>query len=803
MGSLQTPQTVEDASMPANLLVFMFLVAMAEAVEEVRQHIRVTVVPGTRKNSYRYNTECGFIFYKKDMRLIGCHCKITMRDGVFTQTGAHNHDAQFEEQHRAAAVNECLDLARAPRMGRQGPKRIVEIARSVHREARIALNPALERRIQREKRSNQPFPPTSIDDMIESMAYHPVFNETIRGDLFFHGTVRSDEDDDVPGVGLIFLSLLLLGQLGEATSMHLDGTFHTVPTLFYQLLTIHVVVHNKAFPVAFVLMTRKTRHLYTSVLRFIIRMYEDRFPEAPCTITDIVTDFELALMGAVSDVMDVESRGCWFHYGQAIIRKSGMLHLNRNYRRGGAVAHIIQEIIGLALLPAEKIYEGFEDIRRSHRRRLALESRETQQAMNSLYAYWTGYWLGTVTPERFSCNGKENRTNNFVESWHRWFNKRCVHSHLNVWDFIDELKEAEESKSRDFLTAENGHPIGRGSTPAQRKRNRRITRNSSLLEDGYLTIREFLERTRKTFNVPLPAEDEAAEDELNEEEAPEDRQSDVSNEDIADVPFRHGRQRFRAGVRLTERQRRAMERRNRAVARHNRREMFENLPPRNETPPPASPNPDSPPARVNSPPARLDSPPARLDSPPARLDSPPARLDSPPARLDSPPARLDSPPARLDSPWARLDSPWARLDSPPARLDSPPAHPATPPTHPDTPPFPVRPLAPLVSPFRPEAPEIHPASVTQDSFRSMASPAALMSADTSPRQVRQRHRKKYLRIRPLRSIDHDPERILEQRLLALRANRVSEHDEPRVLIREEIVAHQRRAVARNPSPPNI
>lgn len=179
--------------------------------------------------------------------------------------------------------------------------------------------------------------------------------------------------------------------------------------------------------------------------------------------------------------------------------------------------------------------------------------------MNSLYTYWTGYWLGTVTPERFSCHGKENRTNYFVESWHRWFNKRCVHSHLNVWDFLDELKEAEESESRDFLTTENGDPIGRGSTPAQREKNRKIARNSSLLEDGYLTIREFLERTRKTFNVPLPADDEAVEDELNAEEAPEDIQGDVSNEDIPDIPYGRGRQRFRAGVRLTDRQRRAIE----------------------------------------------------------------------------------------------------------------------------------------------------------------------------------------------------------------------------------------------------
>lgn len=58
-------------------------------------------------------------------------------------------------------------------MGRQGPKRILEMARSGHLEARIALSPALERRIQREKRSNQPLPLVSIDDMMESMEFHP------------------------------------------------------------------------------------------------------------------------------------------------------------------------------------------------------------------------------------------------------------------------------------------------------------------------------------------------------------------------------------------------------------------------------------------------------------------------------------------------------------------------------------------------------------------------------------------------------------------------------------------------------
>ena len=52
--------------------------AMAEANER-RNVVRVQVVPGTRKNSLRYNTECGFIFYKKEMRLVQNFHKITMK----------------------------------------------------------------------------------------------------------------------------------------------------------------------------------------------------------------------------------------------------------------------------------------------------------------------------------------------------------------------------------------------------------------------------------------------------------------------------------------------------------------------------------------------------------------------------------------------------------------------------------------------------------------------------------------------------------------------------------------------------
>jgi hypothetical protein len=110
-------------------------------------------------------------------------------------------------------------------------------------------------------------------------------------------------------------------------------------------------------------MTRKTKNLYLAVLRLIARTFEDRFPDVPITINQVISDYELALMESVPEVFDgVEAIGCWFHYAQANIRKAAQLGLNRFYRAGGVVAHIIQEIIGLALLPEDRIYEGFEVI---------------------------------------------------------------------------------------------------------------------------------------------------------------------------------------------------------------------------------------------------------------------------------------------------------------------------------------------------------------------------------------------------------------------------------------------------------
>ena len=60
----------------------------------------------------------------------------------------------------------------------------------------------------------------------------------------------------------------------------------------------------QSYPVAFILMTRKTRNLYLAVMRLIARTYEERFPDIPITVSQEISDYELALMDAVPEVFD-------------------------------------------------------------------------------------------------------------------------------------------------------------------------------------------------------------------------------------------------------------------------------------------------------------------------------------------------------------------------------------------------------------------------------------------------------------------------------------------------------------------
>lgn len=70
----------------------------------------------------------------------------------------------------------------------------------------------------------------------------------------------------------------------------------------------------QAFPVVFTLMTGKSKELYTKIRELVPNNSIEQF----------MSDFENANRQAVREVfVGITMSGCWFHYAQCIIRKTG------------------------------------------------------------------------------------------------------------------------------------------------------------------------------------------------------------------------------------------------------------------------------------------------------------------------------------------------------------------------------------------------------------------------------------------------------------------------------------------------
>ena len=149
---------------------------------------------------------------------------------------------------------------------------------------------------------------------------------------FFKGRVTSVDGASA----FVFASTAVLSHLRNAEQIHGDGTFATVPNMFYQMFTLHLVAFGKvcmcfsymfnmfskfnafqAFPFAYVLMSDKSLSLYTAVMRKIVDTVEEEHPGDGFATRLLISDFEEAIIKSMGAAFPTaRARGCWFHYGQ-------------------------------------------------------------------------------------------------------------------------------------------------------------------------------------------------------------------------------------------------------------------------------------------------------------------------------------------------------------------------------------------------------------------------------------------------------------------------------------------------------
>lgn len=227
-------------------------------------------------------------------------------------------------------------------------------------------------------------------------------------------------------------------------------------------------------------MQRKTKDAYTCVIRTLLEEL------GTTEIESVMADYENGLRAAVRDeIPGAELNGCWFHFSQAVVKKSKTLRLwqNEDIRKWIKMAAV------LPLLPEDMIAESISII-------------EGQAPRTAIWRSFFTY-IRNWQRKNISVFSKSMRTNNNIESFNRTIIRVAGRDHPNVWSVIEKLRLFESNACIETMRANNG-----ASQPGRRKvvykaLDRKIQNAQNMLEgDG--DILRFLQHMSHSTNLYVP-----------------------------------------------------------------------------------------------------------------------------------------------------------------------------------------------------------------------------------------------------------------------------------------------------------
>ena len=239
---------------------------------------------------------------------------------------------------------------------------------------------------------------------------------------------------------LLFFTAFLSSLLQKSKTWYADATFKAVQHPFRQLWSIHAFIHQntsmKQVPLFFAVMSRKSKDDYIAILSYL----RDLLPST--NVTTVVMDFESAVWGAFKTVFpSVITRGCSFHWTQAIYHHIQDLKLVQAYQERKNTSKYLLELMCLPFLPAEEIPATFKQFR-------DLLQPSHPQPLHRLVQYIEDQWIDSSIhpPSSWSIFGFSIRTNNDTEGWHHYLNQlfaRTNNQAVNLYELIEILhKEA-------------------------------------------------------------------------------------------------------------------------------------------------------------------------------------------------------------------------------------------------------------------------------------------------------------------------------------------------------------------------
>ena len=175
---------------------------------------------------------------------------------------------------------------------------------------------------------------------------------TLSGDVFL---LHDSGADSGNARFLVFATQDNLDLLARHDSWYADGTFKTVPLLFYQLYSLCVRVDGCIIPVVYAILRNKTQAMYEQLLQ----VFLDR--TVMLQPSTLVTDFEQGAINAFR-LKFPGCTGCFFHLSQNVYRRVQLNGLQERSANDAQLALAIRMLPALAFVPIGDVVNYFEEL---------------------------------------------------------------------------------------------------------------------------------------------------------------------------------------------------------------------------------------------------------------------------------------------------------------------------------------------------------------------------------------------------------------------------------------------------------
>lgn len=292
---------------------------------------------------------------------------------------------------------------------------------------------------------------------------------------------------------LAFATTDNLQDLAASETFFCDGTFYTCPSLFYQIFTIHIMTDDQMTPVVYALLPGKNQATYTRLFTLLSdKMNDLGLQFSP---TSALADFETAVHNSIRDVFPgITTKGCFFHFTQAVWRKAQITGLQIPYREDDNVKKLIRRAAVLPLVPLDSIEDVWFQ---------ALEDRDEAdltEVTETFTDYVTEQWVNgdRLIWNHFGTNGP--RTNNNLEAWHGKLKRMALHAHPNIYTVIKIFKDIQNGKEILQIQKQAGGTI-RQPTKKYANIKRRLQTLKERYQDGIIDLMTYADSASELLHL--------------------------------------------------------------------------------------------------------------------------------------------------------------------------------------------------------------------------------------------------------------------------------------------------------------